>query len=474
MIVRNRAYLDERGAPSLQLLQSVCAEHQRELPRLKRLGDYYNVKHAIDSRQRSAGLPNTRIANDLPGYIVRITSGYLVGQPVSYADRRQQQAIDALLDTYKRSNADSLDAEVAVDAAVYGRGVVICYANAQAQPRMAQLDPKAAFVVYDDTVEHAPMFGVHIVPEYDEMGLQANVTVTVYTDALAISYRGTGFVGLIPERETPHHFGGVPIVEFWNNAGEKGDFENVLGMIDAYDELQSDRVNDKAQFVDSILVMQGVMGFAPLPEADLGGGDSQGGEGQEAPRSFADRLREDKVLAMPEGSDVKWLDHQLDESSVEVLRKSLLDDIHKYAMVPDLTDEHFASNASGVAMKYKLFGLEQLTKVKERWFTEGLRQRLRLMANFLAIQGGPRLDADSVTITFTRALPSNEVEIAQTVTTLQGLVPDEILLAQIPFIDDVGQAMDMLVQQKAEAAKAQREAFNPYPDANGEEEADEA
>ena len=465
MIVRNRAYLDARGAPSLELLQSVCSEHERELPRLKKLGDYYEVKHAIDARQRSAGLPNTRIANDLPGYIVRITSGYLVGQPVTYTDQEQQQAIDAVLDAYKRSNADSLDAELAVDAAVYGRGVVVCYANDQAQPRMAQLSPKAAFVVYDDTVEHAPMFGVHVVPVYNALGLQSEVMVTVYTAQAAIAYRGTGFAGLIAEGESPHYFGGVPLVEVWNNAGERGDFENVLTMIDAYDELQSDRVNDKEQFVDSILVLQGVMGFAPPAQEE----DEVNGEGGSGKRSFAEQLREDKALAIPEGSDVKWLDHQLDESSVEVLRKSLLDDIHKYSMVPDLTDEHFASNASGVAMKYKLFGLEQLTKVKERWFAEGLRQRLRLMANFLDVRGGQKLDADNVTITFTRSLPSNELEIAQTVTTLQGLVPDEILLAQVPFVEDAGQAMEQLRKQKEETARAQRDAFAPYPDANAPE-----
>lgn len=466
MITRSRAYLDNSGAPSVELLGSVCSEFMQLLPRLNRLGNYADGKHAILSRMRTEGLPNVRIVCDMPGYIAKIASGYLVGQPVTYSAPEQEAALDQLMDAYRRANVASLDAELAMDASVYGRAVCLCYANAEAQPRAAQIDPKTAFVVYDDTVEHSPMFGVHIVKEYNAQGMETGVLVTVYTERDAIVYRGTGFTGIQPVKVDPHYFGGVPMVEFWNNSGEKGDFEGILALIDAYDELQSDRVNDKEQFVDSLLVMQGVMGFAPMQS-------SADEDEQKDDRNAAQRLREDKVLTLPEGADVKWLDHQLDESAVEVLRKSMVDDMHKFAMVPDLTDEHFASNASGVAMKYKLFGLEQLTKTKERWFSEGLRSRLRLMAAFLAVKGAPRLDAEEVSITFTRALPSNDLEIAQTIATLKDIVPDAILMAQVPFVEDADQAMALMQEQKEEAAKAQQAAFTPYADGNMAQKDDE-
>ena len=89
-------------------------------------------------------------------------------------------------------------------------------------------------------------------------------------------------------------------------------------------------------------------------------------------------------------------------------------------MVPDLTDEQFAGNVSGVAMRFKLLGLEQLTKIKERWFREGLRARLKLFCAFLSLRGEPPVDADRVQIVFTRALPVNELEIAQTVNATAG------------------------------------------------------
>ena len=51
----------------------------------------------------------------------------------------------------------------------------------------------------------------------------------------------------------PHNFGDVPMVEYWNNSEETGDFEQVISLIDAYDTLESDRINDKTQFTDALL-----------------------------------------------------------------------------------------------------------------------------------------------------------------------------------------------------------------------------
>ena len=84
-----------------------------------------------------------------------------------------------------------------------------------------------------------------------------------------------------------------------------------------------------------------------------------------------------------DGAKAEWLVKPSSESDTEVLRLSLKEDIHKLSFVPDMSDKEFAGNASGVAMRFKLLGLEQLTRIKERWFG-GLRQRLRLFAHFLA------------------------------------------------------------------------------------------
>lgn len=129
---------------------------------------------------------------------------------------------------------------------------------------------------------------------------------------------------------------------------------------------------------------------------------------------------------------MEWLTKETHESDADVLRRALSEDIHKFSMVPDLTDEQFAANASGVAMRYKLLGLEQLTGVKERYFREGLRCRVRLFAHYLALLGEREIVPERVRFIFTRSLPVNDTEQAQIVRELHGIVPDEQLLRNCP------------------------------------------
>ena len=357
--------------------------------------------------------------HDLPGYIATMAAGYLVGNPVRYtAAEGQEEAFTPVLEAYEAASVESVDAELAMDAAVYGKAAEVCYADAEARPRVAQLDARSAFVVYDDTVEHAPLLGITRRDTFDARLERTGEEVTLYTDRLIVHMKRTG-------RETPretmreaHYFGGVPVVEYWNNAREEGDFEPVMGLIDAYDTLQSDRVNDKQQFTDAVFVLKGVgaLGIDDTEEvADGGDGLEAVPPAVKAAEDPSVRLRRTRTLFLPgDGADAQFVTKPDAESGNELLRMSLKSDIHKLCLVPDLTDEQFAGNVSGVAMRFKLLGLEQLTKIKERWFREGLRTRLRLFCAFLARKGTAALNAEKVQITFSRSLPVNDLEIAQT------------------------------------------------------------
>ena len=56
----------------------------------------------------------------------------------------------------------------------------------------------------------------------------------------------------------PHYFGLVPVVEYKNNEQCLGDYEQVISLIDAYDKLESDSLNDFEQFTDAYLILKGV------------------------------------------------------------------------------------------------------------------------------------------------------------------------------------------------------------------------
>lgn len=472
MITLDPGLLREDGTPDATLLTAILSRFNEERKRLEDLKKTYDREHSIKSRTRLKGLPNNRLAHDLPGYIVAMSAGYLVGNPVSYAPPESSKAaFEPIVAALKAACADNVDAELAVDAAVYGKGVERCYADGKARPRIAQVSPLDAFVVYDDTVEHQPLFGITLRKVLDRNLKPQKEVITLLTATEIVTYeRVSKEAPRVMERE-PHHFGGVPLTEYWNNSREQGDFEPVVDLIEAYDVLQSDRVNDKQQFTDSILALYGIgsLGVEDTEEVAPATSYWEDEEEQEVPPEKKEaltpsqRLRQTRTLFMPaEGAKAEFLTKPISEGDTDILRQSLKNDIHKLSMVPDLTDENFAGNVSGVAMRFKLLGLEQMTRIKERWFREGLRQRLRLFSAFLALRGAAVLNADEVQITFNRSLPINELENAQALSAYAGIVPREQLLAQVPFVADVEGAMAALAKEQEAEMQRQRKVYDPF------------
>ena len=66
---------------------------------------------------------------------------------------------------------------------------------------------------------------------------------------------GFDLIGEAVSRLNP--FGMITLNEVFNNEERQGDFEQQISLINAYNTLQSDRVNDKEQFVKAILLISG-------------------------------------------------------------------------------------------------------------------------------------------------------------------------------------------------------------------------
>ena len=252
----------------------------------------------------------------------------------------------------------------------------------------------------------------------------------------------------LEELETKQHgFGKVPMIEYINNPERQGDFEPVLTLIDAYNILQSDRINDREALVDAILIAYG----ATLDQEDV------------------DSIREERVITgIPKDAKIEYLVKQLNETDIEVLRKSLEQDIHKISMTPNLSDQEFAGNASGVAISFKLHPFEQHIRDKEGYFERGLLERIEIYAQFLKTKSKISLPEDwnksRVDVIFNRNLPKNDAETADTIQKLDGIVDRETLISQLSFVKNAHEILEALADQEAELKPA------PKPqDFNGEE-----
>ena len=131
--------------------------------------------------------------------------------------------------------------------------------------------------------------------------------------------------------------------------------------------------------------------------------------------------------------------------------------MHLFSSVPNLNDENFGGNLSGVAVSYKLWGLEQICAIKERKFKRGLQRRLELITNILNIQGA-HFDYRDIDIQFRRNKPQNLLEIAQIITMLANDLSRETRLQMLPVVDDVQGELEKLEKEKQE----DRQSFGSY------------
>lgn len=339
--------------------------------RLSKLGRYYEGRHDILMRTKPQGMPNNRLPHGFPKYIAELSAGYMYSTGPIYSIKGDDEGLQNMLALEEASADAALNMRIALYQSVYGQGLSLCWLDNNLH--ISSLDPRNAFIAYDDTAARKPLFGV----------ILSSREMRVYTDTHVYIYEGVN--NKTPKTKAPHGFKRLPMVAYDNGPFLQGDFEHVLPLVDAYDTLASDRLNDRGQFADAMLVLTGIMG---IDESD----DNI---------SAAAKLRQQRTLTLPDSdSKAEWLIKNANEKDIDVLRKAISDDIHKFSMTPDLEDTRLLGMSSGIAIQYKLFCLRQRTAIKERFFIKGLKDRAKLLCDVLESRGQKTPDVDKIKISF--------------------------------------------------------------------------
>ena len=377
--------------------------------------------------------PNNKIANSYASYITDTLVGYFMGKPVSY-NADDDKVLEELNMIFEYNDEADENIELAKNASIYGVAYEMLYMSEE-EVRFKSLDPKQCIPIFDDTIDSNLLAFIRYYDNYDVVQDKTITIIELITDTTITRYQcGNNYNDFTLLDSYKHYFGMVPIAIFKNNEEELGDFETVISLIDAYDKLESDSLNDFEYFVDAYLALYG---FTAEPE------DIQ-------------QMKENRVLLMDEGTSAEWLTKNVSDNNIENIKNRIDADIHKFAKCPNMADKEFASNASGVAIKFKLLGTENKVSIKERKFKRGLQQRLELLATINGVLSDG-FDWRSIDIVFSRNIPSNDTDIANMVNTLSGIVSEETLLAQLPFIENVQDEIKRL-----DADKEKNKENNPF------------
>lgn len=429
-----------------KLITMILNHYQVQCPRLAALDDYMKARndgiYDDDSRRVEEGRADHRVAHNFAKVINVFDVGYNTGIPIKkVSDIEQVNEIIAEYD--KENDIEALDSELWRDMKKYGRAYELQYRNEKDQAISALSNVFETFVCYGTDVERTPLFAVRY-PRY-RIGAQELVKVSVYTDTEIISYKACEMAALKLEEESrePHEWGEVPVTEYSPDRYRMGGYEDVIPQIDAYDAAQSDTANYMTDLNEATLVITGDLNLQKYSVRDMV------------------EMKKANLLLLsdginPDGSrsqtDAKYVYKQYDVTGAEAYKDRLQKDIHKISMVPDLTDEAFSGTQSGEAMKYKLFGFQQIAKSGQRGFKKGLMRRYRLLMNIKHfVNEADNADLGNFVITFTPNLPKAVLDELKTLVESGAEFSQETLLGLASFVDDIKAELERIQKEKEES-----------------------
>lgn len=442
---------DESSLDKNIVLTLIKKHRSKIVPQIRKNMKYYDGKHDVLGRRKSdKNAPNNKVVCNHAKDISDTATGYFMSSALTFRCAEKDMNLDKLTDAFDMGDVDETDHDNALDMSRAGCAYEYVFAKAGTNNLISKnLDPRNTFIVYDDTIEENELFGIYYNYVKDDTTGKFKFIADVVTENLyyhMILFNDGSILSSTASKE--HYMKEMPFILYQNNKDCIGDYEQQITLIDAYNQVTSDRVNDKEQFLNALLVLYG----ARL--ADDGNDENGVSEVSKALKV----LKDNGFLELPEDAKAEYLARTLDENGVETLRKALKEDIYTFSHVPNMSDENFAGNSSGVAMEYKLLALEGITRTKERYYTKGLKKRIRLYCNYL---GMLNISANPTAIipTFKRGLPKNLLELSQIISNLKGFVSRKTLIQQLPFVVDPEGELSAVEEENKEAARRQQEMF---------------
>lgn len=404
------------------------------LPERQKFGEYYDGKNIIVKQGAVKGRPNYSININMAKYIIDVATAYAFGIPVSYTTKNenQKEILDRLKDILKNCDANSIDFEQGGDMSTYGVSYQLIMAPAGSEPIedriiFKRLSPEQTFYVVDNTILQTPICAVYFYSFVENE--QPKTRIYVYDNEKLRVYIGTTGDIQSLELEEYHNMGGIPVIECLNNDDAFSDIQCVLDILDALSLSVSNNTDDLQSIANAIL-------------AASGGTLS---------KDAIETINETKTANLPVGAKMEWVVKNLNPEATKQHLDYLLTFLFQISQVPDLSDDAFGGNQSGVAMQYKLWGLNQLWATKTTKYERALYQRLKIVLHLLQYQFSSNIELlKDIEITFSKNLPTDNTEVYQMVNALKDVISKRSIISQIPFIEDVDAEIEEL---DAEAEK---------------------
>lgn len=420
-------YLNKEAELSVALLQKMIQRfHLNEQPKMTRYKNYYDgIQSILNKSYADASKPCNRSVINYAKNIADNYAGYLATP--GFITYRSEQEMDDIMEILKYNDFQTEDADFLLDALVYGVACELMYIDNTGHTRFRLINPTSCFGICDDSLTGDLLYFVrwYKVNDWDDSDLY---NVDVYSDYDIKHYTMHGLDGYLTfVAEEPHYFSQCP-ANIFALPDEKSVFDCIVPLQDSINELLSAEIDDYAAFCDAYLTLTGV----------------------DADTDDIASMKENRVLVLPEGATATWLTKSANDAQVENILKRIHDSIYRIAQCPDFSSESFVGGvSSGVAIQYRLTGMENRAGIIEGKMKKALQRRIEIICGIASLKFGESVFRD-IEIDFKRNIPADTQSVINLINSLKGTVSDATLLGQLDFITDVNAELEAVQEQKQE------------------------
>ena len=368
----------------LEIFETAYSEHQKNAMREEFLFNYTKGKQPIIERKKDIRPDiNEKLVINIASRIVDTHVGYCFGNPITYAQRGKVEDDSRKPQTSYNEDSDNIaminkmmaeqskakkDIQLARDFMTCGVGYQMVWRNDKSYQyspfKITTLNPLTTFsVVRNDAFRETLLRGTY------SMHADGSMTATLYTPNKCFTIRNyvVGNANTIVD-ETVNVYGIIPIVEF-ENTDRMGVFEKAIPILDGINTLNSDRINDVAQHVQSLLWLHNCM-IDEEKKKKLIDGDGvivtkSNGDGKEA--------------------KIAYLSQVLDQGQIQSFADFLSRQVEEITATPSWQEASGGSTTGAMQLSNGWQSLELSAKAVEQNFTEPENEILRLVAKSIEL-----------------------------------------------------------------------------------------
>lgn len=340
---------------------------------------------------------------------------------------------------------------------LYVDGVLDNKLNVKAEVKYITVDPREMILFYNYDSSPKKVAAIRFYPVASN-----KYFVEVYYSDKIVKYvrernEDSGWTLTVDSTHT-NYFGEIPVVAFYAGDEMLGLIEPVIPLIDAYDVLISDSMNEFDRFAHAYLVLKRMSLVDPLKKKEPGAFSA----------ALANLKRFRVFENLDKDADVKFLTKDIPHEYIQFMTTLVQRQIHTQSHVPDFAGEKF-TGASGIAIQRLLFDFENVCSDIEADFDVALYERMRLIATIYDKLGRAHGDFSTINISHKRNSPLNLEEYAKTATLMKQAGFSSYLIADMMPDDVVPDVEEEITRQKRE----KEDMFSDVESVEEDEEVDE-